>query len=117
MNKVAKEQLGLFKPQKIADVAFDLKSRECLHNILAKNEQARFIELGKTMMAAGKTQIFDAWSLSNQDLVQAAAHAYGERVVSWISKFWKFKKNLKSIKKVTFRVKVRSTLSFTVDQA
>merc|ERR1711892_1053463 len=46
------------------------------------NEQLKFIELGKTMMAAGRQGLFDAWSLANQDLVQAAAHAYGERIVS-----------------------------------
>merc|ERR1711917_54927 len=33
-------------------------------------------------MAAGKGQIFETWSLQNQDLVQAAAHSYGERIVS-----------------------------------
>ena len=27
-------------------------------------------------------QIFETWSLQNQDLVQAAAHSYGERIVS-----------------------------------
>jgi predicted methyltransferase len=33
-------------------------------------------------MRAGKGAIFETWSLLNQDLVQAAAHAYGERIVS-----------------------------------
>ena len=37
---------------------------------------------GKAMMAAGKGAIFETWSLLNQDLVQAAAHSYGERIVS-----------------------------------
>ena len=30
-------------------------------------------------------QIFETWSLQNQDLVQAAAHSYGERIVSLFS--------------------------------
>ena len=86
MNKVAKEQLTMFKPAKLDEVAFDLTSRDYLHYVLSKNEQMRFMELGKTMMAAGKAGIFDSWSLQNQDMVQAAAHAYGERIVSDTSK-------------------------------
>jgi len=82
MNKVAKEQLTMFKPTKLSPVDFDLGSRDFLHYVLGANEQLKFIELGKTMMAAGRQGLFDAWSLANQDLVQAAAHAYGERIVS-----------------------------------
>jgi len=82
MNKVAKEQLGLFKPKKIEVPEFNLESRDYLHSVLAQHEQNSFISLGKTMMAAGKGQIFETWSLQNQDLVQAAAHSYGERIVS-----------------------------------
>ena len=82
MNKVAKEQLGLFKPKKINVPEFNLESRDYLHSVLAQHEQNSFINLGKTMMAAGKGQIFETWSLQNQDLVQAAAHSYGERIVS-----------------------------------
>ena len=82
MNKVAKEQLGLFKPKKIDVPEFNLESRDYLHSVLAQHEQNSFINLGKTMMAAGKGQIFETWSLQNQDLVQAAAHSYGERIVS-----------------------------------
>ena len=83
MNKVAKEQLQLFKPTKVDDVEFDLSSRDYLHSVLAKNEQRCFIELGTKMMKAGKGAIFDTWSLQNQDVVQATAHAYGERIVSF----------------------------------
>jgi acyl-CoA oxidase len=82
MNKVAKEQLQLFKPTKVEEVEFDLKNRKYLHSILAKNEQRCFTELGTKMMKAGKSEIFDTWSMQNQDLVQATAHAYGERIVS-----------------------------------
>jgi len=82
MNKVAKEQLGLFKPKKIDVPEFNLESRDYLHSVLEQHEQNCFINLGKIMMAAGKGQIFETWSLQNQDLVQAAAHSYGERIVS-----------------------------------
>ena len=54
MNKVAKEQLGLFKPKKIEIPEFNLESRDYLHSVLAQHEQNSFINLGKTMMAAGK---------------------------------------------------------------
>ena len=54
MNKVAKEQLGLFKPKKINVPEFNLESRDYLHSVLAQHEQNTFINLGKTMMAAGK---------------------------------------------------------------
>jgi len=82
MNKVAKEQLQLFKPTKVEEVEFDLRNRNYLHSVLAKNEQRCFTELGTKMMKAGKSGIFDTWSMQNQDLVQATAHAYGERIVS-----------------------------------
>ena len=81
MNKVAKEQLTLFKPRKVEVPEFDLKSNAFIHALLEQNEQQQFITLGKLMMRAGKAGIFDTWMLQNQDIVQAAAHAYGERIV------------------------------------
>merc|ERR1712159_240715 len=42
MNKVAKEQLTLFKPTEVTVPAFDLGSRDYLHSVLAKNEQNHF---------------------------------------------------------------------------
>jgi len=82
MNKVAKEQLTIFKPTKVEMPKFDLENVDCLHAILAQNEQRCMTKLAKTMMGAPKGTIFDTWSLSNQDLVQAAAHAYAERITS-----------------------------------
>ena len=82
MNKVAKEQLVLFKPKKVAVPEFDLSSTEYLHALLEANEQRCFIALGTKMMEASKGAIFDTWSLKNQDIVQAAAHSYGEKIVS-----------------------------------
>lgn len=82
MNKVAKEQLGLFKPRKVAVPEFDLKSNEYIHALLEANEVNKFMALGGALMKAGKGAIFETWSLLNQDLVQASAHAYGERIIS-----------------------------------
>merc|ERR1711957_595322 len=82
MNKVAKEQLGLFKPKKVEVFPFDLSSLDFIHSLMEQNEQKCFMSLGKKMMAAGKGDIFDVWMLKHQDMVQAAAHAYGERIVS-----------------------------------
>ena len=81
MNKVAKEQLTLFKPRKVDVPEFDLKSNAFLHSLMEQNEQRCFMALGKLMMKAGKNAIFETWMLKNQDVVQAAAHAYGERIV------------------------------------
>ena len=82
MNKVAKEQLALFKPKQVELVEVDLESRSYLHSILLLHEQRCFTQLAQAMMSAGKGEIFDTWSLKNQDIVQLAAHAYGERIVS-----------------------------------
>ena len=41
-----------------------------------------FMELGKKMRAAGKEGRYDTWCYKEQDLVQGAARAYGERLVS-----------------------------------
>ena len=47
MNKVAKEQLGLFKPRNIKPAEFNLSDRGYLHNVLERHEQRCFTELGK----------------------------------------------------------------------
>ena len=82
MQKVAKEWLGMFKPStKEAPVA-DLTSVDYLHYLLQKREDLLFIELGTKMKAAGKEGVFDTWMLRESDLIQAAAKAYGERLIS-----------------------------------
>ena len=62
MNKVAKEQLTIFKPKKVEMPQFDLANVNCLHAILAQNEQRCMTKLAKTMMNAPKGAIFDTWS-------------------------------------------------------
>uniref|UniRef100_H2YL28 Peroxisomal acyl-coenzyme A oxidase 3 n=1 Tax=Ciona savignyi TaxID=51511 RepID=H2YL28_CIOSA len=82
MQKVAKERLGRFQPIKIAPVDEDLSSVEFLHYLIVSRENLKFSELGIKLSEAGNSQLFDTWMLQESDLVQSAASAYGERVVS-----------------------------------
>ncbi|EDO47675.1 predicted protein [Nematostella vectensis] len=83
MQKVATERLMVFKPSKeksqVGEV--DLSAVDSLHKLLEAREQALFIELGLKMKKAGKDR-FNVWMYEEQDLVQASAHAYGDRLVS-----------------------------------
>jgi len=83
MQKVAKERLALFKPSAgEAPSSQDLRSVEYLDYLLKKREDVLFTTLGKRMMKAGKAKIFETWMLENSDLVQLAAHSFGERLVN-----------------------------------
>ena len=83
MQKVAKERLGVFQtqaPDKAPEA--DLDSLDYLHYLLQKREDTLYMSLGMQMMAAGKEKLFDTWMYDCSDLVQGAARAYGERLVS-----------------------------------
>ena len=85
MQKVATERLMVFKPtehQVAGDDEADLNNQEYLHSLLESRENKLFITLGMKMKKAGKEGRFDTWMYQEQDLVQAAAHAYGERLIS-----------------------------------
>ena len=85
MQKVATERLMVFKPAKdqvAASDDADLSNQNYLHTLLESRENKLFTALGKKMMKAGKAGRFDTWMYQEQDLVQAAAHAYGERLIS-----------------------------------
>ena len=60
----------------------DLTSTSYLHALLKSREQVQFLELGMKMMRAGKKGRYDTWVFQEQDLVQACARAYGERLIS-----------------------------------
>ena len=47
-------------------------------NLLLRNSQT----LGMKLHAAGKAGLFESWMLEESDLVQGAAKAYGERIIS-----------------------------------
>jgi len=103
MQKVAKEHLGLFKPHKDAPPALlDLEKVEHLEYLLKARENLLYTELRKKMASAmvytkvGKKMpgilkpigdklqekgIFNTWMLQEQDLIQAFAKAYADRIV------------------------------------
>ena len=89
MQKVATEKLMLIDPAaqkdaagKISGLEPDLNSGEYLHALLESRESRLFLELAGKMIKAGKKGRFDMWMYKEQDLVQAAARAYGERLIS-----------------------------------
>ena len=95
MQKVATERLMVVKPNAFQVAAsftpsilrrilnrVNLANRKSLQALLELREKSLFIELGMKMMRAGKKGRFDTWMYKEQDLVQAAARAYGERLIS-----------------------------------
>merc|ERR1712228_977373 len=103
MQKVAKEHLGLFKPHKDSPPArLDLEIIDHLEYLLKARENLQYTELRKKMASAmvytkvGKKMpgilkpigdklqekgIFNTWMLQEQDLIQAFAKAYADRIV------------------------------------
>ena len=96
MQKVAKERLTEYKKADImkhyaisrlraatpAVMPPNFKSIDFLHGLMKKREDTLFAELGMRMAKAGKPKLFETWMYESSDLVQSAAHAYGERLVS-----------------------------------
>ena len=64
------------------DIA-DVNSTSGLMKILRLREALLFQKLGSKMAAAaaGKAGVFDTWMLEESDLIQAAARAYGDRLI------------------------------------
>lgn len=60
----------------------DITSLTFLHDLLKRREEALFMAVGGAMMKAGKDGVFDAWMYEQSDAIQAAAKAYGERLIS-----------------------------------
>ncbi|CAK8675100.1 uncharacterized protein LOC143469404 [Clavelina lepadiformis] len=82
MQKVAKEKLGMFKPKQLAPVPEDLSNDEYLHFLLEARELSQFSELAMKLMKGGKEGLFETWMLKESDLVQSAAFAFGELLIS-----------------------------------
>ncbi|XP_013413582.1 acyl-coenzyme A oxidase 2, peroxisomal [Lingula anatina] len=83
MQKVAKEALAKFKPAKLSPPGSeDLSNTNYLHYLMQKRENTMFLTLGLKMQQAGKEGIFDSWMYDCSDLIQGAARAYGERLIS-----------------------------------
>lgn len=83
MQKVTKERLAVFRPQTIGQsMDVDLKDVKSLHFLLQKREDLLFMNLGKKLQSVGKEGLFDTWMYQTSDVIQAAAKAYGERLIS-----------------------------------
>ena len=82
MQKVAKERLAKFKPSTLDAPTEDFNSTNYIQFLLQKREDLLYTELGKRMMKAGKEKLFETWMFESSDLVQHAARAFGERLVS-----------------------------------
>nr|CAB3219773.1 acyl-coenzyme A oxidase 3, peroxisomal [Phallusia mammillata] len=82
MQKVAKEKLGMFQPKQLTPVPEDLNNDDYLHFLLEARETTLFSELAIKLMQAGKAGLFETWMLKESDLVQGAAYAYGELLIS-----------------------------------
>ncbi len=85
MQKVAKERLGMFAPTAKVDLeapAPDLDSAAYLHHVLQKREDRLFLQLGKGLQKVGPQGLYSAWMYDSSDVIQHAAHAYGERLIS-----------------------------------
>lgn len=89
MQKVATERLAMLDPAAVQKAAAqktndsgDLFDQKYVHQLLEIRESKLFLELGMKMMKAGKKGRFETWMYKEQDLVQAAAHAYGDQLIS-----------------------------------
>lgn len=94
MQKVAKERLTSYTKSDLMTIWLsskfstsilsrpNLNSIDYLHGLLKKREDLLYLELGTRMAKAGRKKLFETWMYESSDLVQHAAHAYGERLVS-----------------------------------
>jgi len=87
MQKVAKEQLPVwtkrgFKHDFPKTGSADFNNVDYLIHLLAERETTLFAKLGAKMAAAGKPALFDTWMLQESDLIQAAARAFGDRLIA-----------------------------------
>ncbi len=86
MQKVAKERLGdLMKKRPSmpkAPASKELTNRDFLLYLMQVRELKLFTELGEKMVAAGKDGTFTTWMLQESDLIQMAARAYGDALIT-----------------------------------
>ena len=82
MQKVAKERLTMFKPEKIDPVVEDLNNPNYLHYLLRSKEQRVMLELAMKLQSSGKEGLYNTWMFDESDLVQEVAKSYGLRLLS-----------------------------------
>ena len=94
MQKVATERLMVLKPTLLEVAATyipsfvsrmfslaNLTNQNYLQSLIESREKDLFLQLGLKMTKAGKKGRFEMWMYKEQDLVQAASRAYGERLI------------------------------------
>jgi acyl-CoA oxidase len=82
---IHRENLKMFYVKKIffqAPSSKDLSNRDYLMYLINAREMKLFAELGEKMAKAGREGTFKTWMLEESDLIQAAAKAYGERLIT-----------------------------------
>jgi len=96
MQKVAKERLSEYSKSDIMKTFLasqvptgmlsvpNFDSLDYLHNLMKKREDLLYMELGRKMFKAGRSKLFETWMFDSSDLIQHAARAYGERLVSQV---------------------------------
>lgn len=83
MQKVAKERLAVFKPSATGDSPKpSLNDQKYLHYLIAKREDFLFSSLGMKMKKAGKEGVFSEWMYEQSDVIQSAAQAFIECLIS-----------------------------------
>jgi len=94
MQKVAKERLTQYSKSDIMKIFAssqlptgmlsmpNFNSIDYLHGLMKKREDLLYMQLGRKMFKAGRSKLFETWMYDSSDLVQHAARAYGERLVS-----------------------------------
>lgn len=82
MQKVAKERLGMFKPQATVPVSDNIATTDQMINLIKLRENALFTGLGEALAAAGRAKMFQTWMLEQNESIQSAGRTYGERIVA-----------------------------------
>ena len=87
MQKVAKEHLAVlskkgFKNPIEIPANKDLTNQDYLLYILHEREMVLFKKLGTKMASAGKEGMFNTWMMEESDVIQAAARAFGDRLIA-----------------------------------
>merc|ERR1712141_542361 len=87
MQKVAKERLPVLKKNSFKN-PIQMPSEKKFTNsnyllyILNERENILFKTLGEKMATAGKEAMFNTWMMEESDVIQAAARAFGDRLIA-----------------------------------
>ena len=87
MQKVAKEHLAVlakkgFKNPINVPANKEFTNQDYLLHIINEREMILFQDLGAKMASAGKAGMFNTWMMEESDVIQAAARAFGDRLIA-----------------------------------